>query len=230
MINDNKLPNDILRDIMGVDDCQWICLSCHKILLPNKMPPEAAANGFDYDDIDPALEGLTPLEEKCISPRIVFIVITERPSGQQLATRGGMVNVPSRVVKTVKRIPRRLLDSEVIGLKLKRKKKDKRHHMKGHIRPKKVKRAAAVLIGKQHYRENAIGLDPNWDECKFSQLQRFLLADNDEDVSDISDDELSTDSDDSVVGAEDTIVFDATQIDKPAQYYDIAPGEYQTPI
>ena len=98
-----------LTGVLSVDGKEWISKNCASFLLKKKIPPYSKLNGFDFGDIEPILENLTTMEEKLVSPRIVFQCIMERPSGGQYATKGGIVNVPTDFPITVATIPRQLL-------------------------------------------------------------------------------------------------------------------------
>ena len=92
--------NNSLRPIKflkSVNNLNFICKTCNNYLLREKVTPESALNGFNYEDIPPEVKKLNSLEEHLIVLNVPFIRVMERSSGGQLACKGGIANVPSRV-------------------------------------------------------------------------------------------------------------------------------------
>ena len=61
------------------------------------------------------------LEERLVTLRTPFMQLRELPRGGQFSIKGNVVNVPSDVVTTIKTLPMRLEESQIIPVKFKRK-------------------------------------------------------------------------------------------------------------
>ncbi|XP_070184330.1 uncharacterized protein [Littorina saxatilis] len=133
--------------------------SLRKSVLPNL----AVRNGLEFPAIPSTLEGLTTLEERCISPRIPFMQMRELGCDHQFGIRGNVVNVPVDVPAMVTSLPRRFEETETIALKLKRRLRYKSSYHFENVRPGKIFAAAEWLIGNSVlFREEGIKLDPSW--------------------------------------------------------------------
>ena len=118
-------------------DTEWICITFDSNLKKGKIPSCSKANKMSFPD-KPDLLNLTPLEERLISPRILFMQIRELPRGGQLSIHGNIVNVPSDVNLTVHCLSRSLSESQTIPIKLKRRLSYKHHYQFQNVRPQRV--------------------------------------------------------------------------------------------
>ena len=99
---------------------EWICHTCHNHLRNGAMPNLAVANKLELADIPPELCDLNILERHLIAKCITFAKIIPLPKGQQRATQGNVLCVPSEVQETVDALPRLRSESQVMRGKLKR--------------------------------------------------------------------------------------------------------------
>ena len=89
---------------------ECICHTCHRNMKNNKLPRFAIANGLELKPLPKELSNLCSLEKQLIA------------QGYR-GVKGESVYVPiepTRVAKTLKTLPRKLTDAELIPLKLKR--------------------------------------------------------------------------------------------------------------
>ena len=69
-------------DKTSVDNTEWICISCRKYLIKNKVPPCAAVNGMKCPN-QLALFDLNELEYRLLAPRLAFQKLMQAPRGKQ---------------------------------------------------------------------------------------------------------------------------------------------------
>ena len=67
----NPSTGQYLLNKTSVDNIEWICLSCHKHLKKNKIPPSAAKNGMFFP-VKPDFFDLNELECRLLAPRLAF--------------------------------------------------------------------------------------------------------------------------------------------------------------
>ena len=84
---------------MCIEGKKWICRMCLQYVKNGKMPPCCIANGLEFPTIPEELK-LTKLEERLVSPRLVFMQLREMPRGGQINLKGNIVNVPADVNNT----------------------------------------------------------------------------------------------------------------------------------
>jgi len=108
-----------------------------------KIPRLVRANGLVFPELLDVLKYLTPLEERQVCARHIFIKIVKRESGlgYQHGLAGNVINVPVEVNTMVTSLPRSVSDKHLFTVELKRKMCYK-HGRKERIRPKKVWQAA----------------------------------------------------------------------------------------
>lgn len=70
-----KLPN-LTSKIFGE-----FCGTCAKYITQGGVPRFAIVNGLDFPDIPDVLKQLTPMEERLVSPRHVFLKLFEKVKG-----------------------------------------------------------------------------------------------------------------------------------------------------
>lgn len=156
--NTFKLPN-LGREIFGE-----FCSTCAKYITQGNVPRLAIVNGLVFPDIPEVLKQLTPMEERLVSPRHVFLKIVRKGQGLgfQHGLVGNVINVPVQINNIVSALPRSTNDDNVITVELRRK-LCYRHGRKEQIRPEYVRRAAQYLVNCDLFKENAINLNESWD-------------------------------------------------------------------
>lgn len=143
-----------------------LCTTCHQNVTgkAKKYPKFCIKTSWlEFPEIPEELRDITPLEERCISCRIVFMKIYALSYDRQFGIRGGIVNVPVDVPKMISSIPIRPEQTGTIQLKLKRKMAYKHHYMYENIRPEKILKAALYLVETPLYKdEEKITLNGDW--------------------------------------------------------------------
>lgn len=77
----------------------WICYTCHRKILRNSFPAEAAANKMGLEDIPEELQQLNSLEKHLIAIHIPFMKIMALPHCGQQNIHGPVICVPSDLKK-----------------------------------------------------------------------------------------------------------------------------------
>ncbi|CAD7078337.1 unnamed protein product [Hermetia illucens] len=146
------------------------CRTCIKSILVNEIPKLARVNGLIFPPIPQVLKELTPLEERLVSPRHIFLKIVRKGSGlgYQYALAGNVINVPVEVDTMVSVLPRSSSDHHVISVELKRK-MCYQHGRKEIIRPEKVRQAASYLTNGKFFQDLGIRLNDAWSDDTMSE-------------------------------------------------------------
>ena len=84
------------------------------------MPPQAGVNKMTLGEIPHELAELNSLEQQLVSQTIPFMKIVQAPKGQQAKLSGPVISVRSSPEVTTKTLPWPLAQSQIIGLKLKK--------------------------------------------------------------------------------------------------------------
>ena len=146
----------------SVDNIEWLCRSCHKYLVKNKVPLCAAINGMQFTE-KPTFFYLNELECRLLAPRLAFQKLMQAPRGRQLKINGNIVNVPADISNTISMLPRLPDETGTIKVNLKRKLQYKSSALSLNVRPHKVVQAANWLLNNSSlYREEGITFNPNW--------------------------------------------------------------------
>ena len=116
-----------------------------------------------FPEIPDVLKELSPLEERLVSPRIIFMKIFALGCDRQYGLRNGVVNVPVDVPRMFDAIPIKPEQSGTIHLKLKRKMQYQSHYIYERIRPAVVFKAAKFLVNTPLYKEHDIKLSETWE-------------------------------------------------------------------
>ena len=202
LIKSNKPENVIhlmkrvFQGIKSVENVEWVCGTCLNHLNKAQIPDISSENGLQFPIVPPELQGLTALEERCISPRIPFMQVRELGCDRQFGIKGNVVNVPIDVPKTVTLLPRCLNDTETVALKLKRKLKYKTSTHFENVRPGKIFAAAKWLT--QHgelYKEEGIKLDESWFKPEWENRDTVAIQPQESDVDDSNDKDIDINSD-----------------------------------
>ena len=116
----NPSVDKYLLNKTSVDNTEWICISCGKYLIKNKVPPCAAINGMKFPN-KPACFDLNELEYRLLAPRFAFQKLRQAPKGKQFKINGNIVNVPVDVTNSVSLSPRLPNEGSTIKVNLKKK-------------------------------------------------------------------------------------------------------------
>ena len=191
----------------SVDNEVWICLNCVLYLRKKKIPPESVLNGFVFPNQPPELKDINLAEERLVSPRLPFIYIIERPTGGQLAVKGGIVNVPNNVDKVSRVIPRHCSPEELICIEIKRRMKDNHSYMDAFIRPDAVHSAAKFLVNQPLMEEEGISYDSSWEAADAAENHSFLFGNSEtSNTNSNTVHESVEESDDEIAGRKDTLM------------------------
>ena len=87
----------------------------------NKIPCQAAFNKLSIPEIPEQLKCLNRLEQVLISKRILFKKIAIMSKGQMPKIQGAICNIPVSVDETCTSLPRNVISSGIILVKLKKK-------------------------------------------------------------------------------------------------------------
>ena len=176
----------------------WICRSCHKSMLKNKMPMQAQKNKMELCPKFNEFESLCPIELMLISQIIPLMFIVTKAKGAQHGLKGQCVLVPTDLKKVQTILPRSFDEEYLIFLALKRRLSDKSAVNKQQICPAFVNRALAKLIEVNPFYKNVI-VDNDWrnvSEQSDPEFWKLLTNDNAKEFN-IDD---QTDSDDDTEG------------------------------
>ena len=164
----NKLRQskpDIVKYLLNktsVGNKEWVCQTCSRYLMKNKVPPCSIANGMAFP-VKPDFFDLNELECRLLAPRIAFQKLMQAPRGRQLKIHGNIVNVPADVTHTVSILPRLQNQTATIKVNLKRMLKYKSSALSLNVRPYKVFEAANWLISHNNlYKDEGIVLNNDW--------------------------------------------------------------------
>jgi len=171
-------------DLLSDDNKLQLCSTCLRNIALGKKPKFAIINGLDFPDLPPCLKGLTPLEERLISPRLPFMVIKSLGVGRQSAIKGAVVNVPIPVSNIVTSLPRAFNEAEVIQLHLKRRMEFRHDYMTETIRPLKVTDAIRHLINTELYLKHNVVLNQQWISTYTSDTVPFVVSQADVELVD----------------------------------------------
>ena len=100
------------------------CVKLKKLSQRRKIPKLSIANKMGFPELPHQLK-LYSMEERLITPRIVFMLLRDHLVGGQTFVRGNFVNVPVDIALTVNTLPRSLNDAEKVTIEFKRKKQYK---------------------------------------------------------------------------------------------------------
>ena len=100
LFDKNKYP-DVAEEVfayhvLSFDDKEYVCKTCHKKLLKNKVPCQAVANDLQIINLPERFSDIRKLEKIIIAKRILFKRITIMSKGQAPKMKGAICNVPIR--------------------------------------------------------------------------------------------------------------------------------------
>ena len=235
---------DIVKYLLNktsVGNKEWVCQTCSRYLMKNKVPPCSIANGMAFP-VKPDFFDLNALECRLLAPRIAFQKLMQAPRGRQLKIHGNIVNVPADVTHTVSILPRLQNQTATIKVNLKRMLKYNSSALSLNVRPYKVFEAANWLMSHSNlYKDEGIVLNNDWINQHSqdandvnndnSNLQQDTI-DETSDTEEIIHNEIPQDESESTAGVTDTM-FTATDFlegEERQNILNIAPGEGNRPL
>ena len=156
--------------VINKDIGEHICHTCLRNMKMGKMPAQAIANDLELMPLPKELSNLCDLELQLLAQVIPFQKIVGLRGGAYQGVKGESVYVPidpKRVSHTVTTLPRKLSDSGLIPLKLKRRLRYAGYYMRQIISRFGVDVALDWLIENNPFYRNIIKnknwhvLDPN---------------------------------------------------------------------
>ena len=164
----NANMHHVFTDIQSFDANFYICHTCDRSLLKNKVPCQAVCNKLDVVPLAPEISSLRHLEKVLISKRILFKRISIMPKGQQPKIKGAICNVPICVDTLSNILPHGIDSSGLIFVKLKRKLSFKGHVIFESVSPDKIKCALEYLRACNPFYSNIL--------IKMENISRDLLS------------------------------------------------------
>ena len=210
------------------------CSTCNASIRQKKVPRLCVnASNLAFPHIPDIVKKLSPLEERCVAPRIPFMKLYALGVDRQFGLRGGIVNVPVDVHQMVSSIPVHPNQTGTIQLKLKRRIGYVQHYMYETVSSSAIYDAACYLVTTPLYKAENICLDSTWLQ---NDIKEFIVDDDDDDEQ--HDDEQQTNSSLPVeiptvekeqVETEEQQISEETLIDS-CDGIEFAPGEGQMPL
>jgi hypothetical protein len=237
----NEFSADILSlssQFPSSDESFQFCNTCSRNIKAGKKPKFSITNGLDFPNLPECLKGLTPLEERLISPRLPFMVIKSLGVGRQNAIKGAVVNVPIPVSNIVTSLPRAFHEAEVVQLHLRRRMEYSHNFMAETIRPMKISDAIRFLVDSELYKKHNVVLNEQWMSNFDSDTVPFIASQADAELvnnmaqefrsplhpnEDIEIEELNP-------GGQETLLDNNHVANVAMQRIIIAPGEGQRPL
>ena len=170
----NPRVDKYLLNKTSVDNTEWICTSCGKYIIKNKVPPCAAVNGMKFPN-KPAFFDLNELEYRLLASRLAFQKLTEAPRGKQFKINGNIVNCLLMLQIQSHLLPRLPNEACTIKVNLKIKLQCKSSALSLNFRLHKVVQAAKWLINNSAlYKEEGIALCENWQNSQESDFDNSV--------------------------------------------------------
>ena len=144
---------------------EWACHTCSSNLKKGKMPAQAIANNLELRPLPPEIADLCDLEMRLLAQIIPFSKIVGLKGGAYQGVKGESVCVPietEKVSQAIKLLPRKLADSELIPLKLKRRLRYRGYYMYQVIRRHAVDKAFHWLVKNNRFYKHNIAYNNDW--------------------------------------------------------------------
>ena len=188
----DKLPpkiQDALESIRAEEDV-YLCHTCLKNIKSQKIPSICIANALSLEEIPEELK-LTDLEQQLIAKVLIFMKVKKLPTTRMKAVIDKVISVPIEnqdVEKTVRSLPRKPDDAQIVAVELKRKLEMKNSHLREFIRPECVVKAVKKLkaLHNPYYKDVTVDEDftiPSDDEIDDIELEE-MKVDEDMDIRD----------------------------------------------
>ena len=171
------LLQECLTGYKSINNVEYICFQCKSAIMKGKIPKLSIRNkcGFPYL---PEQLILFNLEERCLSPVMLYMTIRQLPIGGQFSLKGGVCHVPIEVSEIVDKLPRTLDESQTVYVKIKRRMVYKHTVISENIRPMKILAALDYLTKNSELFKNLnITIDNTWIERlqRTNSVQRVFL-------------------------------------------------------
>ncbi|KAK6168643.1 hypothetical protein SNE40_019835 [Patella caerulea] len=153
----------------------WICFTCDRKIKSGKKPQESMTNNLDPGPIVDELKALNSLETHLVSLHIPFMKMVNLSKFKQHKVSGATVCVPSNITKTTSMLPRIENDTQLLRIKLKRRKTQKGYYQYQYISKKKMKDALHYL---KHNNKYYSDIEFNDDWVDISNIDEVLEGDN----------------------------------------------------
>ena len=154
-----KYPRqDLFTGLLSFDKTEYICSTCHKKVSKNQMPCQSVKNKLEVTELPSELKDLYKLETILIAQRICFQKIIIMPKGQQLKSKGSIIDIPVECDTTCSMLPRPPSASGILMLKLKRKLNYHGHVYFQSVRSAVIRQALSFLKAHNHLYDK-IGID-----------------------------------------------------------------------
>ena len=154
-----KYPRqDLFTGLLSFDKTEYICLTCHKKVSKNQMPCQSVKNKLEVTELPSELKDLYKLETILIAQRICVQKMIIMPKGQQLKSKGSIINIPVDCDITCSKLPHPPSASGILMLKLKPKLNCHGHVYFQSVRPAVIRQAFSFLKAHNHLYDK-IGID-----------------------------------------------------------------------
>ena len=259
IMKSNEEKDAFSKCYVGYVSCnnrEWLCKTCTQAIKMGHIPKLSIANKMGFPEVPPELD-IFLMEERFLSPRLLFLQMTCHHIGGRAFAHGNVVNVPIDIVETVQMLPHSYSNTETISIKFKRRMEYKKSEFHENVRPLVVWKAIHYLLQNSNlYKEMGIKLDTMWLEkqnsVQFTDETNMICIDNqverDTDVEctmetqkddQLMDSNVSSDQNDLFEEIDENdceasgIVDRDTMLDNPTVYpkeFTFAPGEGKKPL
>lgn len=167
---------------LSCNNKEWLCKTCRQAIKIGHIPKLSIANKMGFPKVPPELN-IFLMEERFLSPRLLFLQLTCHHVGGRAFARGNVVNVPIDVVQTVQMLPRSYSNTETISIKFKRRMQYQKTEFHENVRPLAVWKGIHYLLqNSELYKEMGIKLDTMWLEkqnsIQYSDETNTIFIDN----------------------------------------------------
>ena len=178
-----KLPPKIDKALaLWSDEDIFLCHTCFKSIKCMKIPSISTANALSLEEVPEELK-LKDLEQQMIAKVLIFMKIKKLPTTRMKAVIDKVISVPIEnqdVENTVRTLPRKPEDAQIVAVQLKRKLEMKNSHLREYICPQLLVKALKKLkeLGNQYYKDVQIDeafTIPSDDEDDPDEIDRILL-------------------------------------------------------
>lgn len=200
--NGNKLKKDLKYDFKSFDkidvfikeivgyDSKYICHSCDSTLKKGKIPLYTKNSGIYVKKVHEDIENLTDLEERFVSPILLFMNIkTRKPFAlnPQYGIKGGVVHILPDQTVFRQVLPVKMNQTGTVQVRLKRKLTHKTAYMFETISPDHIFKALLKLKKSTLFIKHGIDIDYDafneYDPSGKAKKLNFLVANENEDSS-----------------------------------------------
>ena len=149
LFDESKYPgvnNEVFAyRVLSFDDKEYVCKTCHKKLLKNKVPCQAVVNDLQVINLPERFSDIRKLEKIIIAKRLLFKRITIMSKGQAPKMKGSICNVPIKADEICNILPRGMDNNGIVRVALKKKMKFKSNVYFEPVRPNFVREILTFL-------------------------------------------------------------------------------------